>query len=128
MSRAEQPTNDPGSYRGRHFSSFVPEVERLKREGDLQGAERLLVTLIETTEAEDEATEAGVRPWYYEKLAVIYRERKDYASELAVLERFSRHRQAPGATPRLLLERLEKVRALVERGRTAGSEGVTGTE
>jgi hypothetical protein len=105
----------PGFYQGRHFTSYVDDVTALKRNGDSAGAEHLLLALLDATEAEDRAQGGGVAPWYYEELAKIYRERKDYASEVAVLERFARQRHAPGASPPVLLERLEKAKALLNQ-------------
>ncbi len=106
----------PGYYQGRHFTTYVEEVKDLKQSGDLERAERVLIALVEATEAEDKAKGWGVAPWYYEELAKIYRKRKDYASEVAILERFASQRHAPGTKPPRLLERLHKARVLVKKG------------
>ena len=52
----------------------------------------------------------GVAPAAYEALAIIYRQRKDRASEVAILERFASQHHAPGATPLKLLARLDRLR------------------
>ena len=55
---------------------------------------------------------AKVAPWYYEKLAIIYRKQKRYGDEIAILERFERQPKAPGALPKKLAERLVKAKQL----------------
>jgi hypothetical protein len=109
----EHPLVRPGYYQGRHFSTYVPRVEDLKRSGRLDEAESLLIELVNATEAESKAEGCGVGPWYYEELAKIYRRRKDYAKEIAILERFAINPHARGVKPPQLLERLEKVRKLL---------------
>ena len=102
----------PGYLEGKHFTTYVPQIEALKREGKLAEAEHLLLKLVEATEADSVASNRGVAPAYYEELAKIYRKRKDYTSEIAVLERFAHKKHSPGAKPAQLLERLEKVKQL----------------
>ena len=110
----EQPSIGPGYYNGRHFTTYVNEVESLKRQDKLEDAERLLIELIAATEAQDKVDKLGVAPWYYEELAKIYRKRKDYVKEVAILQRFAKQRHAPGAKPPKLIERLEKAKALLQ--------------
>jgi hypothetical protein len=113
------PTSGPGYYLGRHFTAYVEEVKARKRSGDDKAAERLLLALVDATEAESRANGWGVAPWYYEALAKLYRERKDYRAEVAILQRFASQPHAPGVKPPLLLERLDKAKALLaesERG------------
>ncbi|SEH16317.1 HIRAN domain-containing protein [Thermoleophilum album] len=102
----------PGFLDGRHFTGYVDEVRRLRREGRDGEAESLLLRLVDAVEAEAAAEGWGVASWYYEQLAIIYRKRKDFDAEVRILERFARQRHAPGASPAKLLERLEKARAL----------------
>jgi hypothetical protein len=45
----------PGTYKGRHYTEWVDEVKRLKREDLLDEAETLLLGLIGATEAEAQA-------------------------------------------------------------------------
>ena len=103
----------PGYYLGRNYTTYFEEVKALKRSGDDQAAERLLLALVDATEAESRATGGGVAPWYYEELAKSYRELKEYAAEVAILERFEHQPYAPGIKPPQLLERLAKARALL---------------
>lgn len=104
----------PGYYNGRHFTTYVSDIQALKRQGKLKEAEHLLLELISATEAEDRVDRRGVAPWYYEELAKIYRKQKDYANEVRTLERFAAHRHAPGVKPPQLIDRLKKARALLE--------------
>jgi hypothetical protein len=106
----------PGLVEGRHFTGYVDEVRRLRREGRDEEAEGLLLRLVDAVEAEAAAEGWGVAPWYYEQLAIIYRKRKDFDAEVRILERFAHQRHAPGASSPKLLERLEKARALRDRG------------
>jgi hypothetical protein len=102
----------PGYYNGRHYTTYVSEVKNLKKSGKLEEVEKLLLELIAATEAESVAEGFGVAPWYYEELAKVYRKQKEYAKEVAILERFAAQKHAPGAKPPRLLERLEKARHL----------------
>lgn len=111
----ENPITGPGYYNGRHFTTYVSDVEALKRQGKLEEAEKLLLQLVAATEAEDEVDKQGVAPGYYEELAKIYRKKKEYAKEVSILERFAAQRHAPGATPARLMERLVRARALLEK-------------
>ncbi len=112
-SAAPDPPRDPeasGMVRERHFTAWVDTVKELRRQGDSEAAEELLLQLVDATEAEDQVDGFGVAPWYYEQLAILYRKRGESENEIGILERFARQRHAPGVSPPKLLERLEKVR------------------
>jgi len=104
----------PGYHGGRHFTTYVTDVKNLKKAGKLEEAERLLLELVRATEEENRVENLGVAPWYYEELAKIYRKQRDYAKEVAVLERYARHKHAPGVKPAKLMERLAKAKQLLE--------------
>jgi hypothetical protein len=70
----ESPIAEPGYYDGRHFTTYVSDVKNLKKSGELEKAEKLLLELVEATEAQSAAEESGVAPRYYEELAVCRRE------------------------------------------------------
>ena len=72
---------------GKHYTAYVDEVRSLKRSGNLDAAECLLLRLVEGTEEEARAKQWGVAPWYYEQLAIVYAKKKHLALELAILER-----------------------------------------
>ena len=98
---------------GKHFSEYVEEVQRLKKNGKYQELENLLKKLIEATEAGDSISHWGVAPWYYEELAKLYRKNKDYRKEVEVLERFAGKRHGRGVKPPKLLERLTRAKLLL---------------
>jgi hypothetical protein len=114
---AARPAQSPGSetgpdtIRGHHHSAWHSEVDRLRDIGDQSAAVGLLLEIVDATEAESRAEGFGVAPAAYETLAVIYRQRKEQPSEVAILERFARQRHAPGALPPKLLERLARMKA-----------------
>jgi hypothetical protein len=101
--------NEPGFYKGKHYTKYVDDVRYLIKENKLEDAEKLLIELVNATENESKRHNYGVAPWYYERLAVIYRKKKDKKSEMEILERFANQKHAPGATPPKLLARLEKL-------------------
>jgi len=108
-----------GFYKGRHFSEYPDQVRSLKRAGRLEEAERLLLNLIEATEAESRAEASGVAPSYYEQLAIVYRKQKKKAREQEILERFARQRYSPGVMPAKLLQRLQAITGETELLRKA---------
>jgi hypothetical protein len=81
-----------GLYRGKFFHEWAPEVTRLKRQGEYDQAVQLLIELIRVIEEVDDAEPQPMVPpyFYYEQLAIIYRKKKDYDSEIELLERFVR--------------------------------------
>jgi hypothetical protein len=101
----------PGTIRGHHHSAWHAEVDLLRDTGAQSAAVALLLEIIDASEAESRAEGFGVAPAAYETLAVIYRQRKDHASEIAILERFARQRHAPGVTPAKLMDRLSRIKA-----------------
>lgn len=110
------PAARPGYYRGKHFTQYVDEVKRLKREKRNQEAIELLWHLVAATEAESRVDGLVVAPWYYEQLAILFRKQDDIEAEVAVLERY----QAASETgkrnrPPEMAERLAKARARLGR-------------
>ncbi|HWQ05551.1 MAG TPA: hypothetical protein VN452_09375 [Longilinea sp.] len=105
----------PGYLNGKHYSSYVMEIEQLTRENKLAEAEILLYQCVSATEAESKAEGLGVAPYYYDKLALIYRKQKDLLKEFSILERYSKQKHAPGVKPPKLLERFEKVKTLLTK-------------
>lgn len=98
-----------GNYKGRHFTKYVDEVKALEKAGRQDEAVVLLLHLVEATEAESEAEGLGVAPWYYERLAIIYRKQHRLEDEVEILKRFVEQKHAPGASPPKLLRRLHKL-------------------
>lgn len=112
------PVIGPGFHNGRHFTTYVEDVKALKRDNRLDDAEKLLLKMVTAVEAENGIAKMGLPPWYYEQLAIVYRERKDPAKEVAILERYlakAGHDEAErNTTGSKLLDRLKKARALLK--------------
>jgi hypothetical protein len=81
-------TEQPGFYRGKHYTKYVERVTELKRQNKLKEAEALLLALIAAVEAEETVQQHSRAPWYTEQLAIIYRDQHRYADEVAILERY----------------------------------------
>lgn len=109
------PLKGPGFFNGRHYTTYVPDIDRLKKSGANEFLEQLLLDIIDTVEKESQVEELGVAPAYYYELAVLYRKSKDYAKEVGVLERFSKQQHAPGVLPGQLIDRLQKAKVLQEK-------------
>ncbi len=101
-----------GAPKGNHHTDFVDRVEQLVQEKQYEEAIQLLRTLVDATEKEARKSGEGVAPWYYEKLAIIYRKQKRYEDEVSILERFEGQPKSPGALPKKLAERLIKAKQL----------------
>ena len=107
--------NKPGYYNGKHYTEYAETIRILRREGEDDAAEKILLKLLDAIELESKAEGHGVAPWYYEQLAIIYRKRKDYHKEIGILERFAKQKHAPGVKPPRLLERLKKAKELANQ-------------
>lgn len=99
----------------KHYTDALETIKTLKKGGQDDELEKLLMWCIESTEAESRAEGCGVAPYYYEELAKLYRRKKNYHEEVRILERFAHQTHAPGVKPRKLLERLQRARALVSK-------------
>jgi len=108
----ERPIEASGYVRGRHYTTFVQDVKSLKKQAKFEELEKLLLELVDATEAENKVEKMGVAPWYYEELAKLFRKQKDYKKEVNILKRFSKQRHARGVMPKKLLVRLEKASVL----------------
>jgi hypothetical protein len=96
-------------YEGKYYTEYVPIIEELYRNGKYSDAISLLEKLIDLIEIESKEKEWGVAPWYYEKLANIYKKMKDKNNEILILKRFSKQKHANGVKPERLKERLIKL-------------------
>src|ERR1022692_4618055 len=66
----------------------INEVKSMIREGREEEAESVLLGLVAAIEQEAQIHGGRVGSWCYERLAIIYRRRRDYASEIAILTRY----------------------------------------
>lgn len=105
----------PGYVDGRHYTTYVDDVRLMKRAGQFDQAERLLLRLVDATEEEARAKSCGVAPWYYHQLAITYAKLKQPTAELTILERYERQPKAPGARPAKLANRLARLRQRMAR-------------
>jgi DNA polymerase III subunit epsilon len=106
----------PGFYRGKDATEYVEQVLMLKRAKQFAQAERLLLALIQAVEVENRVECWGVAPWYCEQLANIYHGQKNYAAEIAVLERYERQPYRKRVFP--FANRLIKARELLRERRS----------
>ena len=106
-----------GSVAGVHHTEYVEQVKQLKIAKRHDAAIALLLNLVAAVEAESEAAgnDYGVSPWYYEQLAIIYRKEKQYADEVAILERYAAQPKAGGAAPAKLATRLMRAKTLAAK-------------
>jgi len=104
-----------GFYKTRHYTEYVEKVKALKRVGDLDKAEKLLLRLVDAVEKESRAEGYSVAPWYYEQLAIVYRKRRNYKAEVSILERYAKKTHAARVARPKLMTRLEKTRKLSQQ-------------
>lgn len=95
--------------RGRPYPLWAERVRQLKREERLDEALDLLFECIGA--AERDRGRGAPAPWYTEHAAMIFRQRRDYDAEVAVLERWVRVSPVPLQGGKIV-ERLAKARAL----------------
>src|SRR5699024_557445 len=107
LDRLAAAEHEAGLVRGRHFTQWMDEVARLKREGRHSEALELVREIIEATEREQDverahvperarllgrpASELVVRetpPAWTEQAAIILRKLRDYEGEVAAIDRW----------------------------------------
>lgn len=54
--------NEPGHVEGKHFTDYVDEVKKLRRDGNTSEVVALLIELVAATESESKANGYGVAP------------------------------------------------------------------
>lgn len=115
QSETSRQANKAAQALGRHYVDWVDPVKEMKRTGNLAEAEQVLLACVDATERTSAIDKMGVAPWFYEQLAIIYRQQKRYADEVAILDRFVQQQHAPGALPGQLADRLVKASELWSR-------------
>lgn len=100
--------NAPTTAEAQRIDDLVNEIKRLKRAGQLQRAEEMLLAEVMRQETSARATGFGVAPWYYEQLAIVYAKQKRWDDELSILQRYDQQPKAPGVMPAVLKERLAR--------------------
>jgi hypothetical protein len=116
-----------GQVRGRFYvdwSSVLDEYRAARRDED---ALQLLLDLIAAAERVAQVDGGPPAPAYTERAAVIYRRRRDYGAEIAILERWEKaavDKATRGSAQAALAQRLEVARKLQHRSaRQAGTSG-----
>jgi hypothetical protein len=103
----------------RSLASVQEEIQGLKRVGNLEEAERLLLQYIAVMESDVRTNQSIPHPRFYEQLAMIYRRRKQYQLECSILEQYAQQAQLSGTIPQRLAERLQKAKGLLESQKEA---------
>jgi hypothetical protein len=101
-----------GNHRGKHYTEWVEDVKALKRAERLDEAVTLLTGLVSAVEYEAARKRWLLAPWYYDQLAIIQRKKKDYAAEIAILERFAEKNRSHGGLTPEMAKRMSKAIAL----------------
>jgi hypothetical protein len=105
---------------GSKLFSYAGKVQEVEREDRLEQRISSLLELVDATEEDSLFTGLGVIPAYYEQLAIIFRERKEYAKEIAILARYARQKHANGdSRQEILKKRLEKAKKLLNQNKSA---------
>jgi tetratricopeptide (TPR) repeat protein len=120
--KLERSGNHAGWINGKYYTEYADTVQQLKREKKHQEAIELLLKLIDAVEREAQIYRAYnwnwfAAPWYYEQLAIIYRKKKRYSDEVAILERHKEINHGAGSTK--LAERLKKARELMDKTKSS---------
>ena len=93
----------------------INEVKSMIREGREEEAEPVLLGLVAATEQEAQTHGWRVAPWYYERLAIIYRKRREYGSEIAILTRYCQQEGDKFAIKEGIQKRLDRARGLLAK-------------
>jgi len=111
------PIDKPGYYQGRHYTTYLEEIKELKRSNSTDELERLLLGLIDATEAQAKVQGYGVAPYYTEQLAILYRKQGEYFKEIKILSRYIWAAQQVKDCRSMagIAERLEKAKLLHEK-------------
>ncbi len=127
LARMLRTVPDQSLVNGRHFLEFVEPIKQAKRNGDLEGAVKMLCDIVAMFERDRAAWRAtygedgppdSIPPWYFEHLAIVYRKQGRHDDEIAVLQRYVELEPNYSEWAR---ERLVKARALAARRREANS-------
>lgn len=95
------------------YAAVQEEIKAMKRAGNTPAALRLLWSLVEQTEKDQrQGVRSAVESWPYQQLAVTYRKEKEFAQEVAILERYIRQVRSHSKQGKELVQRLGKAYTL----------------
>lgn len=101
---------------GRHYVDWVDTLDEYRSAKRDDEALSLLLDIIDAAERTARVSGREPAPGYTHRAAVIYRRRKDYDAEVAIIERWEAacppERRGPGATQGKLAERLVRAKEL----------------
>ncbi len=119
----------PGYIRGTHYTEYMKQAKQLLESGKQEEADPIVDAAF--TAYEDEERISGgatltdyavVAPANYWDFAVLFRKLKDYAREVAILERFARQKHLTEGASGKNLERLDKARSLLSGAAQQGGD------
>ncbi|MEV0633355.1 hypothetical protein [Nonomuraea wenchangensis] len=97
---------------GRHYTEMIPLLDQYRTQKRDDDALALLARIFPAIEAQARILGVSPVPGYYERAAIIYRRKKDYAAEVAILERYATL-CPPGFVHEGFATRLDKARQLL---------------
>jgi hypothetical protein len=117
----KQTGDRPGDFLGKPMWDWLPYIEQLAK-GDSAEADTalsLVYALISVAERESIVSRREPAAGYTERAAIMHRKRKEYAAEVAVIERWERacppERRGPGAVQAKLAQRLVRAKDLADK-------------
>jgi hypothetical protein len=102
-----------GTIQGHHYTFWPDTVRALKRDGRVDEALALVLECVEAAERDAPSWGGGIPPWYTEAAGIIYRKRKEFAAEIAILQRYER--KSPPRHRGAFSERIVKVQELMAK-------------
>lgn len=102
-----------GQVRGFNYTFWPDTIRALKRDHRVDEALDLLLECVAAAERDGTFWQGQIAPWYTEAAAIIYRRRKDYSAELAVLRRYEN--AVTGKCRRTFTARIAKAQALATK-------------
>lgn len=103
-----------GYVRGRHYTEWVPTLNEWRTAGAAKENEYLglLLEIIDATERAASIKGLEPAPGYTKRAAIVYRRRRDYASELSILRRYEK--ACPPGRGGGFSERIQKAESLLK--------------
>lgn len=106
-------TKHPGTFGGRHHSTYREEVAAILATDQYDTAVNLLLGLLDAVEDEADEIHAPIDPTYYLTLADVFAAHREVVAEFAVLERFAITCRRTHTDPGDVSERLRRVAGAV---------------